>query len=191
MAKKKHTILKHLTNLKALEQEVSTAVERQRDDERIAKQDDTKNLLDQVGGTLATQIGRLGQRIDALGGETTTGELKEGLAKALGAIEGLWEKLREEPVSSALRDDYAALNLVAIQHTALHAVARALDDRTTADLAFQNLRELTPLVVEISQVVPLVVVAEAADEHEGVDLGVATEAARTTHQAWQPDVAKS
>ena len=190
MAKKKHTILKHLTNLKALEQEVSTAVERQRDDDRIAKQDDTKNLLDDVSNTLATQIDRLGQRIEALGGQPTS-ELKEGLAKALGAIEGLWEKLREEPVSSALRDDYAALNLVAIQHTALHAVARALDDRTTADLAFQNLRELTPLVVEISQVVPLVVVAEAAAEHEGVDLGVATEAARTTHQAWQPDVAES
>lgn len=189
MAKKKTTILGQLSNLKAIELETLQAVQKQRDDQRITDQPDAARLVDRIESTLAAQTDRLDQRISALGGDDL-GALKERLAQALGMIEGFWQNLRDEPVSSALRDDYVALNLAAIHCTTLHSVALALDDRTSADLAFQSLRELTPLIVEISQVMPQVVVAETAQEHEGVDLAVATEAARTTHEAWQPEVAE-
>lgn len=82
------------------------------------------------------------------------------------------------------------------KETILHHLTT--NDRTTADLACQNLRELTPLVVEISQVMPLIVVAEVGQQqaevgqqHEGVDPAVATDAVRTTHAAWRPETAKT
>ncbi len=191
MTEAKKTILRHLTDLKALDREIRSAIDRQLKDERLENQPDASRLIGRIEGTLAQQSERLEKRIDALGGSSTKDELKERLAKALGFVEGLWQNLRDKPVSLTLRDDYAALNVAAFHYTMLHATARALDDRTTADLAFQNLRELTPLIVEISQVAPGVVVAETAEEHEGVDLAAATEAAKTTHQAWQPKVAKT
>ena len=46
-------------------------------------------------------------------------------------------------------------------------------------------------MVGISQILPLVVVAELGKEHEGVDLTAATEAVKTTHAAWQPDMAET
>lgn len=191
MAAAKDTILRHLTDLKALDREIRSAVDRQQKDERLHDQPDARRVLERVENTLTQQSERLEKRIDALGGSSAKDELKERLAQALGMVEGLWQNLREQPVSRALRDDYAALNVAAMHYTMLHAAARALDDRTSADLAFQNLRELTPVIVEISQVMPLVVVAETAEEHEGVDLDVATEAVETTHRAWQPQVAEA
>ena len=47
--------------------------------------------------------------------------------------------------------------------------------------SFQHLREITPLVV----------VAEMGELHDGVDLAAATEAVKTTHQAWRPEVAET
>lgn len=191
MTDKKHTILGHLNDAKALDREIRSAIDRQQKDERLKDQADASRLIESIESTLAQQSERLEKRIDALGGSSTTAELKERLAQALGLVEGLWQNLRDKPVSLALRDDYAALNVAAAHYTMMHAAARALDDRTTADLAFQNLRELTPLIVEVSQVMPQVVVAEIAEEHEGVDLAAATEAAKATHQAWQPETAQT
>lgn len=187
---KQETILQHLTTLKALDREVRAAIDRQQKDDRLSQQQDTAHLLERIEGTLAQQSERLETRIDALDGGSAVAEIKQRVGQLLGFAEGLWHDLSKRPVSHALRDDYAALNLLAIHYTMLHAAALALDDRTTADLAFQNLRELTPMVVEISQAMPLVVVAELGQEHRGIDPAVATAAVRTTHAAWQREPAK-
>lgn len=188
---KQETVLRHLTDVKALDREIRTAIDRQQNDDRVSGQPDAARMVERIEGALAQQSERLEKRIDALGGSGATAEVKDRLAQAFGLVGGLWQNLRSRPVSNALRDDYVALNLMAVQYTILHATALALDDRLTADLAFQNLKELTPLVVELSQVIPLVVVAEVGQEHEGVDLSAATKAVKTTQAAWQPETAKT
>lgn len=189
--KKQETILRHLQNLQALNREIRAALDRQQKDEALSEQGEAAGLVKRIDEALALQGERLEKRIDDLGGTGVAGELKERLARVMGMVEGLWQDLRDEPVSHALRDDYTALNLAAAHYTMLHAAGRALDDRMTADMAYQNLRELTPLVVEISQVLPLVVVAEMGKSHEGIDLAAATGAVEATHAAWQPETAET
>lgn len=191
MAEAKKTLLRHLHTLKALDREIRSAIDQQQRDKRLQDQNDVARLVERIENTLAPQSERLEKRIEALGGDTLTGEIKERLGQIVGFGESLWQNLRDEPVSISLRDHYAALNLAAIHYTMLHASAVALQDTTTADLAYQHLREITPLVVETSQVMPLVVVAETAAEHEGVDLTSATDVVKTTQKAWQSDIAKT
>lgn len=184
---KKKTLLHHLHQLKALDNEIRSAINHQQRDGRLSEQQDVARLVDQVESVMAHQSERLEKRIDALGGSSLTGEMKERIGQALGLVDGLWQGLWDKPLSSALRDHYAALNVMAAHYSMLHAAARALGDTTTADMAYQHLKEVTPLVVETSQVMPLVVVGEIAAKHEGVDLTQAIEAVQATHQAWQPE----
>ncbi|HEX2224040.1 MAG TPA: hypothetical protein VHN15_07525, partial [Thermoanaerobaculia bacterium] len=55
-----------------------------------------------------------------------------------------------------------------------------------AQLALGNLKELTPLLVELSQFIPKVVLKELAFEGYSIETTVGEQASRNTHEAWQP-----
>jgi hypothetical protein len=69
----------------------------------------------------------------------------------------------------------------------LHTTGQALMDEQTADLAVSYLMDYTPLITEISKVIPEVVVGELRDETEVLDPGAAERAVERTQQAWDHD----
>ena len=77
-----------------------------------------------------------------------------------------------------------ALSLLAMAHTLLHTTGLALKHQPTADLTAATLKDITPIIVEISEKIPHVVVRELIDAGEVVDLSVADEAERNTQKAW-------
>ena len=66
----------------------------------------------------------------------------------------------------------------------LHTTGQALQDQQTADLAATFLMDYTPLITEINELVPEVVVGELRDETELLDPGAAERAVERTQQAW-------
>jgi hypothetical protein len=84
-----------------------------------------------------------------------------------------------------LRDDYVALNVNAIGYTMLHTTGLALDSAPTAELALVHLRSITPLIMELSQVIVPVVVSELGDTSR-VDPTKIEAALRNTQQCWGP-----
>jgi hypothetical protein len=97
------------------------------------------------------------------------------------------ENVRTDPISKNLRDDYTALGLAAVSYTMLHTTGQALMDQQTADLAANYLKDYTPLIAEIGEVIPEVVVSELRDETELLNPGAAVEAVRRTQEAWDGD----
>ena len=89
-----------------------------------------------------------------------------------------------------LRDDYTALSLAAISHTMLHTTGLALQNQPIADLAQRYLNDITPLIIDISQVVPGVVVKDLEDNEVLIDRAVGQEAVRKTQAAWKAQSAK-
>ena len=83
-----------------------------------------------------------------------------------------------------LRDDYTALSLAAISYTMLHTTALALNDQPTAELALRHLKDFTPLITEISRVIPQVVVHELTEDFPTVNMSSATASMRSTQEAW-------
>jgi ferritin-like metal-binding protein YciE len=87
----------------------------------------------------------------------------------LGKAAGMIDKMRNDSVSKALRDDYTAYNHVAMAYTMLHTTAMAFDDQVTMAFAEQGLRTYARLVQDVNHIIPEAVVHDLkAGEHAPV-----------------------
>ena len=171
----------------ALTKHIHEAIERQKDDENAKKDHDAYPLIMRLDGILEGHISAYEAHIKTLGGSVTA-PVKDAVGAIAGVAAGLLDKVRGDPVSKMLRDDYTALSLLAMAHTMLHTTGLALKHQPTADLADSTLKDITPIIVDISEKMPLVVVREIIDSGEVVDTSVGGEAVRNTQKAWNRNV---
>ena len=189
MSERTNAIQKHTADLLALERHILEAIERQRTDESLKTEIEANKVVIQIERTLTNHIAALERLVDEYGGEAES-IFKKAITEVLGVAAGLYDKMREHPVSRMLRDDYTALSLTAMAYTAYHTFGLAISEPKIADLAGRHLREITPILVEISKVLPHVVAREVAEENDEfpVDATVGAAAERNTQAAWAPEV---
>lgn len=108
-------------------------------------------------------------------------------AELLGKAAGVIDKMRNDSVAKALRDDYTAYNHVAIAYTMLHTTAMALGDTATQSFAEQGLRTYAGLVQEINNVMPQAVVEDLKDNGDvpSVDTSVVEQCRQTIDSIWK------
>jgi hypothetical protein len=173
----------YTSDLHSLETHLFNAVKKQRTSDRV-NDNQAMELLNDLDRILRNQLNALSEQIERLGGGRKS-DLKELLGSFAGLAAGLIDTVREDPVSKMLRDDYAALSMLATGYTMLHTHALALKDQEIADLAVKHLGEITPVITEISRVIPLVV----ARESTGLDNDSAEEIGRkamdNTQEMWK------
>jgi ferritin-like metal-binding protein YciE len=102
-------------------------------------------------------------------GSTAGNPIIKAGTNVLGKAAGMIDKMRNDSVSKALRDDYTAYNHVAIAYTMLHTTAMALGDDATTQFAEQGLRTYAGMVQELNHLIPEAVVIDIRDE-EGVQV---------------------
>ena len=184
--KNKATLDMYINDMHALQKHILEAVGHQAADSRVKNEAQTIELVSKLHTTLTEQVQHL-ERIKAKYDTGTVGaSVKEGVAQALGAVAGLYSKVRKDPVSRMLRDDYTALAMATISYTQLHTTGLAYKEQEVADMALHHLEALTPLVMRINEIMPNVVTAELTDEGSGISTEVAGEATENTQQAWKP-----
>jgi hypothetical protein len=180
------TLQKYVSDMIAVEEHIGSAVKRQSKDENANKHNpQASRLINNIVQMTERHEQALKQHLSYLGGDAAKG-IKEVATAALGTLAGLYDKVRTEPVSKMLRDDYTALNLATIGYTMLHTTGLALNDQATADLALRHLREYTSIVMEINQIIPSIVVAELRDDGGVINESVVQDAVANTQTAWQP-----
>lgn len=189
MSETQETLLQYVGDMLSLTNHIHEAIERQKADERVQAMPDANRLVNKIDGVLEAQILTLEAHMKTLGGDPTA-PVKSAIASIAGVAAGLYDKVRTDPVSKMLRDDYTALSLASISQTMLHTTGLALKSQATATLAQQQLMELSPLVVEISEIMPRLVVPELIDAGEVVDTGVADKAIANTQKAWSRENTK-
>jgi hypothetical protein len=170
----------------AVERHMLPAFENQSKDDRFAKFPDAQRLVNRIESTIRSHISGLEQHLKSLGGDAAS-PVKEAVTAVLGVAASVIENVRTNPVSKDLRDDYTVLNLAAISYTMLHTTGHALLDERTASLAASYLEDYTPLITEVNEVIPEVVVSELRDESEAIDPMAAQQAVERTQQAWKRD----
>ncbi|MGH2542732.1 MAG: hypothetical protein ACRDIB_08040 [Ardenticatenaceae bacterium] len=186
MSERQDTLQQYVSDMLALERHIHEALERQSSSGSVRDHPEASQLISRAEGILKGHITALEQHLSSIGGDAGS-PVKESVAAALGVAAGLIDRVRTQQVSKDLRDDYTAFSAAAISYTMLHTTGLALESRTTADLAVRHLKELTPVLVEISEVIPNVVVRELTDDSEMIDTTVAGEATRNTQEAWDGD----
>lgn len=174
----------YIADMAAVEKHILEALERQRNDDDIKQFPEAFQLIGRIEGVLRRHVQELEQHIQGIPGGGVATTLKEAVTGILGAVAGVYDKVRKDTASRALRDDYTALSLAAVSYSMLHATALGLNQAMTAQIALSNLKDLTPLIVELSQVIPPVVVKELSFEGYSIEPGVGQQAARNTQEAW-------
>ena len=184
MTERQDSLQQYVSDMLAVERHLLPAFENQSKDDRFAKYPEARRLVNKMEATVNSHINGLKQHLENLGGDAAS-PVKSAVTAALGLAAAAIENMRTDPVSKNLRDDYTALNLAAISYTMLHTTGQALMDQRTADLAASYLMDYTPLITEINEVIPEVVVSELRDETEVLDPDAAEQATETTQQAWR------
>jgi hypothetical protein len=158
-------------------------VERQLADDDMQKFPEVKSLLGEIRSQLESQRGQLNALATEVGAEQFSAA-KEAVTTATGFLTGLYDHLRSHPVSKDLRDDYVALTLCCVAFEMLHTTGLAVNHAPTADLALKGLKQLTPYVSKLGQIIPGVVVTEVGQRGVEVDPTAAKTAAENNRAAW-------
>jgi hypothetical protein len=168
----------------AVERELHGVFRRQKEDPRVKRYPNSAALLRRIEDTVDDHLRGLGQCLERLGGDESA--LKKAIGAVLGIAGGLYDRVRtDDKVSRMLRDDYTALNFATICYEMLHTTALALRDQQTADLALAHLKRYTPLIVEVADEMPRLLIHELTDEGKvPADIRAAEQAARNTRDAW-------
>ena len=177
----------YLADMAAVEKHILEAVERQREDDDIKQFADASQLLGRIESTLKTHVQSLEAQLQGYSGGGAAGAVKEAVTGVLGAIAGLYDKVRKDPASRALRDDYTALSLASISNGMLHTTALGLSQGTVAELAKRHLEEINSLIMELGLAIPRVVLKELSFEGYPVETGVAEKAVQNLKESWGRD----
>jgi hypothetical protein len=183
MRDSKEILQQYISDMIALDGHIIEAVERQLEDKRVGEFPEARQVISTIKRTLNNHVDGLKGQLSSLGGEES-GPVKEALSTIAGVAAGLYDKVRHDPVSKMLRDDYTALSLTSIAYTMLHTTGLALKNDAIADMALGYLMDVTPIVIDISKAVPGVVVKDLQDQEAAVDSSSAQEAVRRTQEAW-------
>ena len=178
----------YLSNLCALERCLFETVQMQIQDEQVIGHTKSGILLGKLLSVHKTHLETLEEMIAKNGDFGRSLIAKEAVAAITGTLAGAAEIFRTARLSRLLRDDYTALSYAAMTYTMLHTAALAAANAPIADLALRHLRELTPLIVQLSTILPEAVLYELKDPSGKLDKGVARAALENTHRAWSPEV---
>lgn len=184
MSETQDTLQQYVSDMLAVERHMLPAFENQTKDDRFAKYPEAQRLVNRIESTINSHINGLKQHLESLGGDAAS-PVKSAVTAILGVAASVIENMRTDPISKNLRDDYTVLNLAAVSYTMLHTTGHALMDERTAALAASYLEDYTPLITEINEVIPEVVVSELRDETETIDPMAAPQAVQRTQQAWR------
>lgn len=189
MKDNREEIRPYVADMAAVERHILEALERQRKDDTFKDYPNALTFIERLAGLLKAHVESWETHLDSLPGGGVAAAVKETVTGVLGGLAGVYDKVRKDKVSRALRDDYTALSLAAISLTMLHSTGLGLRQGTTAEIALRNLKELTPLIVELSQIIPAVVLKELSLEGYDVDFSLSSQAVRDTHEAWRTEAA--
>ena len=178
--KKQEIITKYLADMIAVEEHIFQAIDKQV--KGTEDEPDVNPTLRQFRDTLEGHVTNLKARLDELGGKATS-PVKEAGASLLGVAAGVIDKFRAEEVSKEFRDNYTAISLSNISYVMLITTALACNDRRTADIASQNLKDNARIVMDIGALIPAVVVRDLSDLTD-LNQNAVEEARQRYSEAW-------
>lgn len=176
----------YVSDMLAVEEHIGTTVKRQSETKELPNiSPEASQIIQRITRHTEQHAKDLRQHLQTLGSDPAKG-IKEMATAALGAVAGLYDKVRVEQVSKMLRDDYTALNLAAIGYSMLHTTGVAVQEHATAALALRHLKTYASVIIELNAIIPGVVVTELKDNGVVVVESGIQQAAQNTQDVWKP-----
>ncbi len=179
----------YVNDMHGLHSHIHQALDRQVSDERVQHESPVLDIIQKLHAYYGRHTELTQAHVDRLGSGVTAG-LKEAVTSALGVAAGLYDKVRKDPLSRMLRDNYTASSMASISLTMLQTTGLAFKDQQVASYAEHALKELTPLIMRLTEVVPAVVARELKEDSPEVDVAVSVQPVQTAREAWEQSPAR-
>lgn len=184
MNEKMDTLRGYVNDMLAVERDIHGAFRRHKDDHGARTFPEAATLLQQIEDRVDQHVAKLERALERLG--TSESSVKAAVGAVLGAVAGVYGKIRDDRVSRMLRDDYTALCFACVCYEMLHTTALAVGHGEVANLALEHLRDYTPAIMALGELLPEVVTDELSREGKAVaDASIAQLAAENTREAWR------
>jgi ferritin-like metal-binding protein YciE len=179
----RHTVATYLSDLLALERHIAAPLDAQIDSDEHQAMPEAAQIFRTIKANTDRHIATLEARLEALGGHPGSA-VKSAWSQLLGSGAAALNTARKTKVSKSLRDDYTVLGLASISYTMFHATSLGLGDSVSAQIAKQALDDIAPVIVKISQTIPVVVLAELQADGENVRITAAELTQEASRESW-------
>lgn len=176
-------VTRHLGDLLALGQHIMKVMHRQLSDAELETYPAARAIVADAEEVLDRHVMDIESELDELGGNAAS-PIKGAVVAMTSAATGLFDRVREEPVSRMLRDNYVSLTLASVSYAMVHAAALGLGQDALATRSQSWLAEVTPLVMRLGNEIPSIVLQELAREGLPADTGMAPQALANVQEAW-------
>jgi ferritin-like metal-binding protein YciE len=184
MDDKMETLRGYVNDMLAVERDMHAAFRRHKEDHAVRTFPETAAVLQQIEDRIDVHIANLERCLERLG--TSESPVKAAVGAVLGAVAGVYGKLRDDRVSRMVRDDYTALCFATVCYEMLHTTALALGHGEVANLALSHLRDYTPAVMALTEILPDILTDELTREGKMQGNGsIARLAAQNVVEAWR------
>lgn len=173
----------YVNDTAAMARHIEGAFAQQKEDKDVQTNAAARELIKRMHVTLVRQREAMERHAEDAGGGVGAA-LKEAVTSVTGALAGLYGKVRKHPLSRILRDNYTAISLACVAYEMLHTTALGLGKQALADTALRHIKELAPLIIDITKAIPEVVLQELAADDPAIDVSVAGKAVENTLGAW-------
>ena len=179
----------YVNDMHALHSHVHQALSHQAADSRVQHESPVLDIVQKLHAFYGRHTELTEAQVQRLG-SSVTATVKEAVTGALGVAAGLYDKVRKDPVSRMLRDDYVASSMASVSLTMLQTTGLAFKDHQVASYAENALKELTPLIMRLTEVIPAVVARELKEDNPEVDVAVSVQPVQTAREAWEQSPAR-
>lgn len=182
---------KHLDSLKqyvndmiGLERDIANAVKLQVEDERVNEFGELREILARIVQTSEARLEHLKKLSNQEDG-TLGAAVKEGITAVTGTLAGIYGKIREHPVSRMVRDDIIALDVASVGYGMLLTLGLSIRHEECAALASRGIEETPPLIVALTDLLPLIVAEELAADAPLMNPAAVQVAGAHIREAWR------
>jgi ferritin-like metal-binding protein YciE len=178
------TLVKYLTDMYSLEKHLQQPLKAQANDADFGPYPEARTLVQKIEMRTEQALVALETQVTAMGGDARS-SFKSAVTAAAGAVAAAVNEARTHAITNKLRDDYTALALVSVGYELLYTTATALGSAPVASLALRELKDVASHIMDLSQVIIPVAVAELAKTNPETNTKTAVASQEAIKNAWR------
>lgn len=171
----------HLAETCMLQRYLLEALSLQQLEPKLQESTEARDLVGRALHVLSQNAAQLVSVLETLHGSAH--EMQAASVRLSGMFVGSVCKRRSRDVPAILRNDYALINLAAMNYTMLHTEGLATRNTSLASLALEHLQHLTALIQDFARLMPAAVIQELKGVIDDLPLNETEQTAHSNIQA--------
>jgi len=178
------TLKQYIKDMISVEYDIHKALSLQLDNDEVKSHSILTELLARAAGESKVRI----QRLEALSeqeGAAFSVAVKGGITAVTGSFASLYGKIHEQALSRLVRDDIVALNFASVGYGMMFTLGLSTGHEVCTLLASHAVEEMPPLIVHLTDLLPVLVGEELAKDAPLVNPEAVRIAGGLIRDAWR------